>query len=103
MTREDVEKARSNYIKELCEAKKLSNSANIDIACNAFRTGAEWRINSIWHTIDEVPKEDKFILIQKNDGYFQIAYSVKHMKMYFGYLNVARWCYLDDLLPTKDE
>lgn len=99
MTRKDIEKAAGDYSGSIlgCEGSSVTAKRQ------SFIDGAEWRINSIWHTIDEVPKEDKFILIQKNDGYFQIAYSVKHMKMYFGYLNVARWCYLDDLLPIKDE
>lgn len=123
MTRKDIEKARSNYIKGLCDAKKLSNSAEIDIACNGFVDGAEWRITSIWHTMEEEPQvygeyENKIcpqipclVLGYLNTGYgygvryWNVAYKVWDDEECDDYEcskdNIEKWCYLDDLLPTK--
>lgn len=105
MKREDIEKAKSNYIKELCEANQLTNSVNIDIACNSFVYGANWRINSIWHDVSEPPKKNN-VYLSIFDGrkiktvfWSDICKWEEFMKIY----EFNGWCYLDDLLPNTEE
>lgn len=102
MTREDIEKARSNYIKELRDAKKLSNSAEIDIACNAFADGAEWRITSIWHNIKEIPNKEKTCIAWSPEyGTFICGCYKNDIEDMIEEFNVTKWAYIEDLLPTK--
>lgn len=74
-----------------------------------FIAGAEWSVNSIWHTGDEIPKPENEM------GYAYIAIIIGYgedMKMlclscptgstkWWNDRNVRYWAYINDLMPSK--
>lgn len=76
-----------------------------------FKAGAEWRINSVWHSITVIPDCHRFIvflpkkstigskspimgILEENKIYIQPS------RMYLYRLDeMESWAYLDDLLP----
>lgn len=111
MNKQDIEKAKSDYIKSLT----FANSGEIDVACNAFKTGAEWRINSIWHDVEESPKQGSLIAVfDGKDMHLWRAEDIVNMingirivsitvKECFARQHIIKWAYIEDLLPTKED
>lgn len=118
MKREDVKKEAERR----CEPNFSSEYYNGFYY--GFVDGADWRINSIWHTMDEEPQvygkhEGKvspqipcLVLGHLSTGY---GYGVRYWNATYkvwddeecddyecGKDSVEKWCYLDDLLPTKE-
>ena len=66
----------------------------------AFKEGAEWRINSVWHTMLETPKQG-FTLCVNDNGCALIAgpnyYEFKNVARELG---ITRWAYIEDLVPN---
>lgn len=100
MTREDIELVAEEY------ADRISHYKTTDLISyvNGFVAGVEWRINSIWHDISEIPKDGKIILVLKKDG-DMILYG-PNMRYYKESIvmegDCANWCYIEDLLPIKE-
>ena len=69
MKREDIKQEAQN----MCDKRfsYLHNSAFFD----GFVTAAEWRINSVWHNADEVPKEKGYILVEVNGSQPTVSYT----------------------------
>lgn len=90
MKREDIEKEAINYDSRL-------------VAFRAFMKGAEWRINSVWHTIDEVQDGKRPYIVQYNEeckfAMFTkpIPVPLEQAKSVF-----KRWAYIEDLIPMED-
>lgn len=119
MKREDIDKAA---YKDACLNHSSTEMAWF-VSKTAFKRGAEWRIASIWHTMEEEPQvygeyENKIcpqipclVLGHLNTGYgygvryWNVAYKVWDDEACDDYEcnkdNIEKWCYLDDLLPTK--
>lgn len=79
----------------------------------AFRDGAEWRIESVWHNASEIPEANKRVLVcfENVIGEY-VYYRIKGFKPNvlknwnmgnFSLDKVLYWCYLDDLLPERKE
>lgn len=77
-----------------------------------FKAGAEWRINSVWHSITEIPDCHRFIVFlpkkstigSKNPimGYIEREqdFYIQPSRMHLCRLDeMESWAYLDDLLP----
>lgn len=65
MKREDIEKAAFDYVQPLPFGEGFHD---LDIE-RAFRAGAKWRINSVWHNSKtEVPDVNTIVLVEKEDG-----------------------------------
>lgn len=90
MKREDIEKEAINYDSRL-------------VAFRAFMKGAEWRINSVWHAMEEVQDGKRPYIVQYNEeckfAMFTkpIPLSKDHAKSVF-----KRWAYIEDLIPMED-
>lgn len=78
-------------------------------AYKGFIYGAEWRINSVWHSGNEVPKEEKDLLIELDtefhicifkDGYNFLGYYDNRGFIAF---EVIRWAYIKDLMPNMED
>ena len=121
MTREQIEKAAREYSDVI-----WNNDRARDISKIAYSVGAQWRINSVWHKIeDEVPQATGEY---EDDVYPQIPCLVHgYLATGYGYGvrywnvteqvwdeeggddyecdkdNIKEWCYLDDLLPEREE
>ena len=69
-----------------------------------FRNGAEWRINSVWHNINEKPINGAKIIVLRS----------KHSPIICGPFNfvceetvevfsLKKWAYVEDLMPNMEE
>lgn len=88
MKREDIEKAAVNYDSRV-------------VAFRAFKNGAEWRINSVWHDASEVP-EKKPALVEysqfpKGHGYLVVPDANEVID------SISRYAYIEDLIPNTEE
>lgn len=85
---------------------EVDEGVSVSLQRKAFRAGAEWFKNSLWHDVSEEPyKEPCSIIIEYNDDYVGINYDFENdpglgtWNEFFKRMNVIRWCYLSDLLP----
>ena len=102
MDRETIEKAALEH---------ALNTTGLDyigeVACeNGFIAGADWRINSVWHSADEEPETGRMILVRKCIARNHVSYQlkVKEALPYWerGARFIGGWAYLSDLLPTEN-
>ena len=106
MTREQIEKAGRDYALDQLGIVGLPGRAE---AMKAFISGAQWRINSVWHNSDEEPEERKEILVEYRfmtpAGEIEVRKEVVESLDDLSdiYCNVLNWAYLDDLLPERKE
>jgi hypothetical protein len=105
MTKEQIEQATSKYAASLWDKECIDSSREFDSVCDAFTDGANWRINSVWHSVEERPDCDKAVIIESTE----IGYSF-HKKGYDGpwkynveQFGFIRWAYIEDLLPNKED
>lgn len=90
MKKEDIEKEAINYDSRL-------------VAFRAFMKGAEWRINSVWHAMEEVQDGKRPYIVQYNEeckfAMFTkpIPVPLEQAKSVF-----KRWAYIEDLIPMED-
>ena len=85
-----------------------------------FKDGANWRINSAWHSTSEEPEVGKHCLlevesIEVDERYIDYVSSVWSMygwtedylqlidRRSEGQYKITRWAYVEDLLPNKEE
>lgn len=70
-----------------------------------FHTGADWRINSVWHDVSEKP--------QKNDVHIAVLnkYGIKTdfwcdfcgWEKYVRLDKIEKWAYIEDLIPNTED
>ena len=106
MTKEQIEKAAGN----------MSEHPFIEIERQGFMRGAQWRINSVWHYVKDMPSDGmngkgvgELCLVKNDKGdieFVQARYEhtngVYYFMSYSGIVelhNVVRWAYIKDLLP----
>lgn len=97
MTREQIEKAASKYA-----AGEITKS-RVERAERAFKAGAQWRINSVWHDANEKPDKNQLVVFECRKTYGK-GYSVNFGENYDLLKNVLLgWAYVIDLLPERKE
>ena len=89
MDKENIKEAAINYDSRF-------------VAYRAFIKGAEWRINSVWHDINEIPKDGRIIVLLGKYGTIIIygpnmMYYKEAVIMDGGFL---KWAYKEDLIPN---
>lgn len=111
MTREQIEKAaKETLVNEPVEIQ----ATKVGTFRRGFVTGAQWRINSVWHDASEVPEANKLVLVCFENVIGEYVYYrirafkpnvLKNWNMWNFSLDkkVLYWCYLDDLLPERKE
>lgn len=125
MKREEIEKAARYainehyncgmcYERDYCEHCYGSNTAYDCQECGGdefkegFMKGAEWRINSVWHSGNGVPKKHEDLVIELDTGFhicqFKDGYSFLGYYDDRGFIafEVIRWAYLKDLMPNVE-
>lgn len=91
MKREDIKEAAVNYDSRL-------------VAFRAFMKGADWRINSVWHDIKEMPENNRMILIiMQHDIPTVIGPDNTFFREEIKDRHIQRWAYIEDLLPIKED
>lgn len=106
MNRETIEKAADNYSAEIMPAYSDGYFEKYQLA-DAFETGADWRINSVWHDEFEVPESGKYVLaINGNKHGCRILWMNTDPVNWDEYVEangIKRWAYTSDLLPDGKE
>lgn len=91
MARKDNIKAAQDYEDSLIYA---SVSEQCDVQ-KAFITGANWRINSAWHSTSEEPSLCDLIIRKDNNGEYKLGFELKP--------DTVNWAYVKDLTPNTEE
>ena len=106
MDKEQIEKAASEAQEEM--AKRFIQDENFQPTFGySFTEGANWRINSVWHTTADIPTTGKHCLVEyETDG--KVQYRVDWRNEYewvlaCHYDRIIRWAYIEDLIPEKKE
>ena len=92
MNRETIEKAARDYVKPTASIIPVAEAI---AAKEGFIAGAEWRINSVWHDVNEEPIYWKLIIRKDILGDYDLGCELKH--------DTISWAYLDDLVPERKE
>lgn len=105
MTREQIRAAAINAANEVYDREECIEWEHLVFA---FRDGAEWRINSVWHKPHDIPEVGKDCLIEYADGDGCAHIRIDRRSEYewveaCHYDRILRWAYIDDLIPTEDE
>lgn len=97
MNREQIEKAAL-----LCAgAGEYGECPYNPDAKNGFIAGADWRINTVWHDVEEKPNGMFVIIIDFGD---EVGAEEYGLGVTADDLNGAkRWAYVSDLLPERKE
>lgn len=102
MTKEQIEKAVNDYIGYEPE---VDEGLGTKLRREAFKDGAEWRINSVWHEASEAPEKNKYIAVMfksKSKG-FTLWYSTDDIIQVFKAHRITMWAYVIDLMPGIKE
>lgn len=86
-----------------------------------FKDGANWRINSVWHSTSEEPEVDRHCIIEveayEDDGtkytdyvssvWSRFGWTEDYLELIErrseGQYKITRWVYVEDLLPNKED
>ena len=101
MTKEDIEKAA---VDNCVIDNSIFNPALTPYYQQGFKDGAEWRINSVWHDIKEMPENNRMILIiMQHDIPTVIGPDNTFFKEEIKDRHIQRWAYVEDLKPNTEE
>ena len=112
MTKEQIEEASKKFAEENIWNPGISCESDIitlkESVIAAFKDGANWRINSVWHKPEEVPEAGKDCLVEYVDGDGCAHIRIDKRSEYewieaCHYDRILRWAYIEDLIPTEDE
>ena len=94
MTREDIRNAAMEFAYKTGET-------DFNAFSKGFFNGVRWRINSVWHTVDEIPCALEEVLIETLDGMYYADMFPKQIDAPIK--GLRRWAYIEDLLPDRKE
>jgi hypothetical protein len=111
MTREDIEKAAVEFANDKCQKRGCSKTYRLHFDFDrydierSFEAGADWRINSVWHDVNEIPEDGRIIVLLGKYGTMIIygpnmRYYKEAIIMDGGFI---KWAYKEDLMPTNVE
>lgn len=49
-------------------------------------------MESIWHTAEEIPPEDSYVVAKCTSGQYEVGYEFE-----YDFDNIEKWAYFDDL------
>lgn len=75
----------------------------VNLERRGFIAGAQWRINSVWHPINEDPGYGKYILVHFRSGNFTSWFASADILSDFKRFEAEGWAYVVDLLPADSE
>lgn len=102
MTREDIEKAAIDNIEF---QGNLDLGTIIENACReSFVSGANWRINSVYHKASEEPEsgEMAFAICEGNNPVICGPYHYDWETTVENF-NIIKWAYVKDLTPNTED
>lgn len=115
MTQEQIERAAEECRRTTAQSMgvygqyhSIDECPNHGISCDelvesSFTKGANWRINSVWHPINEDPGYGKYILVHFRSGNFTSWFASADILSDFKRFEAEGWAYVVDLLPADSE
>ena len=102
MTKEDIEKAA---VDSCVFENSIFNPELTPYYEQGFIEGAKWRINSVWHDINEIPEDGRIIVLLGKYG-TMLIYGPN--MMYYKESVIAdggflKWAYKEDLIPNTEK
>lgn len=107
MTKDDIDKAAESYEDGLIYSS-IKNQCDIQ---KAFKEGANWRINSIWHNAKERPVKTGWFLVRFKENLFDqsvevwpiLNEAISSWEEYIEINWIVEYAYIEDLLPNKED
>lgn len=100
MKREDIETAAKEYTNKITG---LDFAGEVEVE-RAFCTGANWRINSVWHDVSEKPKNGKMIIVLRSKYSLIVCGSFNfYWKETVETFGLKKWAYTEDLIPNTED
>ena len=102
MKKEEIEKAAQNYSNTIIYSDEYGRYDVIE----SFKTGAEWRIDSVWHNANKEPKHGEYFLYENVvhayhvDGIYPSEDEPFVWGDYVKDWGLIRWAYVKDLVPN---
>lgn len=119
---EDLDKKFVRRIRLMPEIKKKyefvakdEKSVESEYFCAGFVEGADWRINSVWHDVEESPKQGSLIavfdgkdmhlwraedIVNVINGIRVVSITVNEC---FIRQHIIKWAYVKDLIPNAED
>ena len=113
-----IEKAANDFMNDFCydhiDSSAINreednyeagrNHALLDYGNDIFIAGAEWRINSVWHSTDELPQHSGYLAVLMENGFMEVI----HYTAGIGFQEMTlkgytSWAYVSDLIPKRKE
>lgn len=88
---------------------EVDDGTIVSLQRKAFRAGAEWFKQSLWHDANEEPELNEKLVLQCTNYMGDIDYevdtnnSIIPWKGFVISYRLLKWCYLSDLLPKGGE
>ena len=81
--------------------KEIDEGVSVSMRRDAFRKGAEWFKNALWHDVSKEPKAGERIITEFRDNgiSYELDIPYENWECYCAFNNILRWCYLADILP----
>lgn len=115
MAKDDIKKAKAENAERIANIA-YSGGGHIgqDDLETAFENGAQWQRNSVWHDVEELPKQGSLIavfdgkdmhlwraedIVNVINGIRVVSITVKEC---FIRQHIIKWAYIKDLIPTED-
>jgi len=101
MTKEQIEKVVATYTAQAED----SDYAEVRDVKQAFVSGANWRINSVWHSHAIKPDKGKLLIVEDIDGAYDLVYLTKNKpwEELSEKNHYMSWAYVEDLRPNTEE
>lgn len=102
MEKEDIMKASLKYKRKIEGMEgNFYNNISLESVARAFREGASWRINSVWHDAKtDVPEAHFPVLVEDYLGDSEVSMLAPKEECP---KNWVRWAYIGDLLPKEED
>ena len=101
MNKEQIEKAaKETLVNEPVELQ----ATKVGTFQRGFVAGTQWRINSVWHSTDELPQYSGYLAVLMENGFMEVI----HYTAGIGFQEMTlkgytSWAYVSDLIPKRKE
>ena len=69
-----------------------------------FVKGAQWRINSMWHSTDELPQRSGYLAVLMENRLMEVIHYTVGIRFHEMTLKgYTSWAYVSDIMPERKE
>lgn len=105
MTNSEIAEEAKRRSQEIVKSSGVNAPGLVLLFNLSFVEGTDWRINSVWHDINEMPEDGRIIVLLGKYG-TMLIYGPN--MMYYKESVIAdggflKWAYKEDLIPNTEE